>query len=145
MRKYQFVENTYKGNLMGCWISASFYSRIACTRRLYGHFCEHPIILKLTLVVMIFTINLSRLPERDLSYDFADRRSVIGAQEMYVTLMWDYLNVLFDEERAVQAMSLVIFQHLRYQRLMNEMDLFIGEHLHREQFHPLTKSVLRLP
>jgi hypothetical protein len=142
--KSQFVENTHVGYLMSCWIGASFYSQIARTRRFYDYFVEHPIILKLSLVVMIFTINLSRLPDRDLSCDFTDRSSLFRSQEMYVTLLWNYLHVLFDEGRAFQSMSLVIFQYLRYQQLINEMDLFIGEHFHREQFHPLMKSILRL-
>ena len=63
---------------------------------------------------------------------------------MYVTLLWNYLNSVFDERSAVRSMSSLIFQYLRYQHIINEMDLFIGEHFHREQFRPLMKSVLRL-
>ena len=142
--KNQFVENTRISYLMSSWIGPSFYSRIARTRRRYDYFLEHPIVLKLSLAVLIFTINLSRLPGEDLSLEFTDRRSLIGSQEMYVTLLWNFLNVLFGERSAVQSLSLVIFQYLRYQQLMNEMDLFIGEHFHPDQFHPLTKSVFRL-
>ena len=142
--KYHFVEDTYIGSLMNFWLGASFYSRIARTRRAYDCFQEHPIILKVSLVVMLFTINLCRLPERDLRYEFQDRGSLLRSQEMYVTLLWNYLNSVFDERSAVQSMSFLIFQYLRYQHIINEMDLFIGEHFHREQFRPLMKSVLRL-
>ena len=70
--KYHFVEDTYIGSLMNFWLGTSFYSRIARTRRAYDCFQEHPIILKVSLVVMLFTINLCRLPERDLRYEFQD-------------------------------------------------------------------------
>ena len=142
--KDRFVENAHLDRLMNCWVNPSFSSRLGRTRRLYNYFLEHPIVLKLSLVVMIFTINLSRLPEEDLLYDFSDRRSLIRSQEMYVTLLWNYLSVVCDERSAVQSMGLVVFQYLRYQRLMHEMEPFIVEHFHPEQFHPLTKSVLRL-
>ena len=142
--KDRFVENPHIGQLMSRWISPSFNSRLSRIRNFYDYFLEHPIILKLSLVVLIFTINLSRLPEEDLRNEFADRKALIGFQEMYATLLWNYLNVVFDKRRAVQSLSLVVFQYLRYQQLMNEMDLFIGEHFHPDQFHPLTKSVFRL-
>jgi hypothetical protein len=142
--KSQFVENTDLSHLFSCWTSPSFYSRISGARHRYAYFCEHPIILKLTLVTMIFTINLSRLPEGNLSYDFSDRKSLVNCQETYLILLWNYLNFIFDERVAVQSMSLVVFQYLRYQRLLAEMDGFIREHFRPDQFHPLTKSVFRL-
>ena len=142
--KYHLVDITHIGYLMSSWVGASLYSRLVRISRLYDYFLEHPIILKLSLVVMIFTINLSRLPEGDLRYEFTDRSSLMRAQETYAILLWSYLNVLFDERTAVQSMSLVVSQYLRYQRLLNEMDLFIGEHFRPEQFHPLMKSILRL-
>jgi hypothetical protein len=139
-----FVDDTQIGHLISCWMSPSFYTRISGARHRYAYFCEHPIILKLTLMTMIFTINLSHLPEGDLSYGFSDRTSLIRSQEMYVTVLWSYLNVLLDQRSAVQSMSLVVFQYLRYQRLLTEMDGFIREHFRPDQFHPLTTSVFRL-
>jgi hypothetical protein len=61
-----------------------------------------------------------------------------------VTLLWNYLNVFFDQRSAVQSISLVVFQYLRYQRLLTEMAAFIREHFRPDQFHQLTKSIFRL-
>ena len=108
--KEQFTENTQIGPLMSRWISPSFQSRMSRTHRHYGHFLNHTIILKLALVVMIFNINLSPLSYRDLHLQFADRKSLVKAQELYVTLLWNYLNVIFDKRGAVQSMGLLVFQ-----------------------------------
>ena len=143
--KDQFTENTHIGRLMSRWISPSFHNQMSRARRTYDYFLKHPMILKLSLVVLIFTVNLSRLPDEDLHNELLARRSLGNCQELYVTLLWNYLNAIFDERGAVQSMGLLVFQYLRYQRLMNEMDLFIVEHFHPAQFHPLTKSAFRLP
>ena len=142
--KDQFTENTHIGHLMSRWISPPFHQRMSRTRRLYDYFLEHPIVLKLSLVVMMFTINLSRLPDDDLSCELTNRRSLMKSQDMYVTLLWNYLTVVFDATTAVQSMVVLVSQYLRYQQLMAEMESFIFEHFHPCQFHPLTKSVLRL-
>ena len=142
--KDRFTDNAHIGRLMSRWISPSFHRQMCDTRRQYDYFLEHPLILKLGLIVQIFTLNLSRLPDEDLHCDFADRRALLQSQDVYVTLLWNYLNVIFDTRGAVQAMGVLVFQYLRYQQLMNEMDSFIMQHFRPEQFHPLTKSALRL-
>ena len=128
----QLKENIHIRHLMSQWIRSSCQHRMSRTRRRYDCFLEHPIVLQLSLIMMIFTINLSRLPAKDLSVEFKDRRSLVQSQEMYANLLWNHLNEVFDEIRIVQSISLVIFQHLRYQKLMEEMGVFIGEHFRPE-------------
>lgn len=142
--KDQFVENPQIGLYMSKWINEDFHQQMSKTRHSLNYFIRHPIILKISLVVFIFIINLSRLPFEQLSFELIDKNLLIENQNIFITLLWKYLNVIYNENDAIKATQCIVFQFLRYQLLMNEMETIINRQYHPDQFHPLTKSVLRL-
>jgi hypothetical protein len=107
-------------------------------------FLKHPTVLKISLVTLMFIINLSRLPFQQLSFQLIDRPLLIENQNFFITLLWKYLNVIYNEQDAIKALQCIIFQFLRYQLLMDEMENIVVKQNNPEEFHPLTKSVLRL-
>jgi hypothetical protein len=137
-----------EGPQIGCILSESigtdFYRRMSRTRRFYARFLDNPVVLKLALVVFIFTMNLSRSPVHNGPDELNDRSALVKAQDLYVTLLWKYLTVTMDETSARRAMELLVCQYLRYQSLMHQMDAFIDKQVDRRQLHPLTQSVCRL-
>jgi hypothetical protein len=92
----------------------------------------------------MFVINLSRLPYHQLSFQLIEKNLLNEHQNYYITLLWKYLNVIFIEPDAIKAIQRIVFQFLRYQLLMSEMETIIIKQNKLDQFHPLTKSVLRL-
>ncbi|CAF1235871.1 unnamed protein product [Rotaria sordida] len=84
------------------------------------YFIQYPIVLKLTLVAFIFIINLSRLHYNQLSFQLINRNLIIQHQNFYTTLLWKYLNVIYNKKYAIGEMKkFIIFQFLSYQLLMN--------------------------
>jgi hypothetical protein len=142
--KDDFQENPKIGLLMSKWISPDFHRRMSKTRHSLDFFLKHPTVLKISLVTLMFIINLSRLPFQQLSFELIDRPLLIENQNFFITLLWKYLNVIYNEQDAIKALQCIIFQFLRYQLLMDEMENIVVKQNNPEEFHPLTKSVLRL-
>ncbi|CAF1133198.1 unnamed protein product [Adineta steineri] len=142
--KDNFIENPKIGLHMSKWIDSDFHKQMSKTRHSYDYFIEYPIVLKLALIPLMLTINLSRLPFDQLSLELNDKNLIIQYQSLYITLLWKYLNVIYDEKDAIKAVQILIFQLLRYQLLMYEMENIIKKQTNSNQFNPLTKSVLRL-
>jgi len=142
--KDHFKENPKIGLHMSKWINADFHNRMSKNRRTLDYFIQHPIVLKIALVTFMFIINLSRLPLEQLSFELIDKNLLIENQNFFITLLWKYLNVIYNEKDAIKALQCIIFQFLRYQLLMYEMENIVIKQNNPEEFHPLTKSVLRL-
>lgn len=140
--KDHFQENAQIGHLMTQWINLDFHQAMSKTRHSLDYFIEHPLVLKLSLVMLIFMINLSRFPSKEISIDFLDRYSIIENQNFFITLLWKYLHRIYDEKRAIKGIELIVFQYLRYQILIEDMEMFITNQCPSKHFHPLTKSVL---
>ncbi|UJR29858.1 hypothetical protein I4U23_017406 [Adineta vaga] len=139
-----FIENPKIGLYMSKWISSDFHHQMSKVRHSYDYFIQNPAILKLALVSFMFTINLSRLPLRQLSYRLFDSNLIIKHQNFYIELLWKYLNTLCEEKEAIKSIEILVFQYLRYQLLMEQMENIIKQQTNSNQFCPLTKSVLRL-
>lgn len=142
--KDHFQENAQMGHLMSEWINLDFHKQMSKNRRSLDYFIEHPLVLKISLVMLIFIINLSQSPSKELSIDFLDRRSIIKNQNLLITLLWKYLHRIYDEKHAIKGIQLIVFQYLRYQSLIEDMEMIVSNKFHSNQFHPLTKSVLHL-
>jgi hypothetical protein len=142
--KDQFQEDPKIGLHMSKWINSDFHIQMSKNRHSLDYFIQHPIVLKLALVTFIFIINLSRLPYQQFSFELNDQNLLIKNQNFFITLLWKYLNVIYNENDAIKAIQLIVFQYLRYQLLMDQMETIIIKENKPEQFHPLTKSVLRL-
>jgi hypothetical protein len=63
---------------------------------------------------------------------------------LFITLLWKYLNIIYNKKDAIRAIQSLVFQFLRYQLLMYQMETIIFKQNNPDEFHPLTKSVLRL-
>jgi hypothetical protein len=142
--KDRFHEDPKIGFHMSKWINSDFHQQMSKNRHLLDYFVQHPIVLKLSLVTFIFIINLSRLPYEQLSIQLNNQKLLIKNQDFFITLLWKYLNVIYNEKDAIKATQLIVFQYLRYQLLMEQMETIIIKQNNTNQFHPLTKSVLRL-
>jgi len=142
--KDHFQENPKIGLHMSKWISPDFHRQMSKTRHALDYFYQHPIVLKIALVTFMFIINLSRLPYEQLSFQFINKHLLIENQNFFITLLWKYLNVIYNEKDAIRATQCLVFQFLRYQVLMYEMENIIIKQNNPDQFHPLTKSILRL-
>ena len=142
--KDHFQENPQIGFYMTKWINADFYQRMSKIRHSFDLFVNHPIVLKLVLVVLIFLLNLSCLPLEELTIEFLNRNILMKNQNLFLNLFCKYVHVISNEHDAIQVTQLIVFQYLRYQLLINEMEMFIRKENHPEQFHPLIRSVFRL-
>lgn len=108
------------------------------TRRYFYCFGNHPLILKLSLIVFIFTINLSKI---DIKNEYQNRRLLLDFEYYYSNILWRYLNYLFDEKEAIKTMEVILMQILRYQILMINMENFVQQISDNQEFHSLMKSV----
>ena len=139
-----FRENPHIGEHMSKWITKDFHRQMSQTRARFDRFMTYPQILKLTLVVFIFSTNLSAPRVSRQGADFRDQRRLFEIQNFYVSLLWQYLLYLFDEQEAQRSMTLIVTQILRYQLLMETMDNSLQKYGQEDLLNPLMKSVFRL-
>lgn len=139
-----FEENPRIGSLMSKWISSDFHQQMSENRHRLDRFIEHPLVLKISLVVFIFLTNFSRIPSKEFSFQFHDHSSIMNNQNLFLTLLWKYLHVIYDEINARKSFQLIVFQYLRYQSLISEMEMIISKKFNSNEFHPLIQSLLHL-
>ncbi|CAF4476408.1 unnamed protein product [Rotaria sp. Silwood2] len=141
-----FQELTHMAEHMPRWTSQEYHEQMHRARNKMNYFMKYPLILKIALVVFIFSINLS-IPCGNNSSQFTDynnKRQLYENQNFYILLLWRYLNYLFNEYEAIRSIQLLVTQILRYQTLMDEMDEIICKKGYQNEFNPLMQSVLRL-
>ncbi len=66
---YQFEENPFIGVYMSKWVNPDFHRRMSRTHGYFNRFKEHPLVVKLALIVFIFSTNLSPPCDSDLFDD----------------------------------------------------------------------------
>ena len=142
--KDNFLENPRIALHMSEWIDSSFHQQMSKARHSYDYFIQHPIVLKLALVPLMFSANLSRLPSDQFSCQLLDQHLITQHQNTYITLLWKYLHAVYEEQDARQAIQILTFQYLRYQLLMEQMGECIVQQTDLDRFQPLTKAVLCL-
>ncbi len=139
-----FQESPIIGLYMSKWINEDFHQRMSRTRRYFDRFIEHPLILKLALIVLIFSINIS--PQRDINQfdQYINEMNIREIQDFYITILWRYLNYLFGERKAIQSIEIIVTQILQFQSLMDIVEEYIRQKPDRHTFNHLFKSLFRL-
>jgi len=141
----KFHENPTIGASMSKWISADFHSHMSGTRGKFDRFIENPLIIKLALIVFIFSINLST--PRDTNSDdnyYKDKMKICEIQDFYATVLWRYLNSIYDEKGAIRSLEIIIAQILRYQALMVIMEEYVKKEIAKNPVVQLEESLFRL-
>ncbi|CAF0881614.1 unnamed protein product [Adineta ricciae] len=138
-----FRENLLVGQLMTEWVNGNFHQQMSKTRRYFDMFIEYPLILKLTLVVLIFSTSLS-MPHcyNDQFSKYENQKQIFECQSYYISLLWRYLNHLFEEKQAIRSFQLIVTQLLRFQTLMNFFEEFAQQDRNRHSFNQLMKSII---
>lgn len=139
-----FQENPLIGLCMSQWINRDFHDAMSRTRRYFYQFKEHPLVLKLALVVFLFSVNLS-LPKGTYQHvNYVKRMDISRIQEFYTTLLWRYLNCLLGERAAIRAVEIIVTQILRFQTLMNEMEETLKNNSDSNEVNPLIQSIFQM-
>ena len=140
-----FHEPPQMSTHMSKWISEDFHHQMSGTRHKFDIFMKYPLILKLSLIVFIFSINLSTPRGSSQFMDYKNKRKLYENQNFYLSILWRYLNYLFNEYEAIKSIEILVMQILRYQTLMNKMDNILRENnLHQDIFNPLMQSIFGL-
>jgi hypothetical protein len=131
-----FQEDPQIGVFMSKWIGADFHHQMSRTREYLYRFMKHPLILKLALVIFIFSIH-----ETD---DYRNKINVLRIQDFYTALLWRYLNYLFEETEAIRSMTIISTQILHFQSLMT----IVAKRIKKETEHNICdefiQSIFRL-
>lgn len=139
-----FQELTAMNELMPRWISQDYHQQNARTRARMNYFMKYPIVLKLSLIIFVFSINLSTPHPKSQFSDYSTKRQLYETQNFYMSLLWRYLNYVFNQNDAIQSIQILVTQILRYQSLMVTMDEIIHKKGYENEFIPLMQSVFRL-
>ncbi|CAF4938131.1 unnamed protein product, partial [Rotaria sp. Silwood1] len=139
-----FQESSIISKNMSKWISEDFHYQMIRTHRYLFRFMNYPLLLKLTLIVFIFNVDLSASSDPNQFYEYNNQRILFECQNYYTNILWRYLNYLFDEKEAIQSMYIIVTQILRYQLLMVTMKNSIRQSSDCDQLHSLMKSILGL-
>jgi hypothetical protein len=132
------------GKHMTQWVGEDFHQGMSRARESFNRFIEHPLIIKLALIVFIFSMNLSVPFSNNPVDDYSNKINIREIQDFYVTIFWRYLNSLYEEREAIRSMDIIIAQILRFQTLMNEMEGAIRQKPDRDTMNELEVSLFRL-
>jgi len=139
-----FEKHPFIGVCMTKWINLDFHQRMARTHKRFDRFREHPLILKLALIILIFSMNLSPPGDMDPFEEYSNKINIYRIQDFYTTILWRYLNVLYGEKEAIRSMEFITVQILQLQLLMEIMEEYIKRETLHHPCHPLNSSLLRL-
>lgn len=145
---YILVQNFYESPMYGVhmskWVNKDFHNQMSRTRRYFYRFIEHPLILKLILIVFIFSLNISLPCNVNELNDYTDKIRINKIQEFYTSILWRYLNIIYNEYEAIRSMEIIVTQILHYQRLMNIMANVLRRETTNNTVHQLISSLFRL-
>ncbi|CAF1244025.1 unnamed protein product [Adineta ricciae] len=131
-----FSESPIIGYLMSKWINPEFHQQMSQTRQYLYRFCNHPLILKLALITFVFSIY-----EVDKC---SSKTNILDVQHVFSTLLWRYLNVVYEEKEAIISMDVITRQILRYQSLMDIMEGHVRSERSTHVSDELMQSIFRL-
>lgn len=139
-----FRENHLVGRFMTQWLSAEFHQRMSRTRRHFHRFIKNPMVLKLILIVFLFSMSLSIPQHSSQSMEYKNSEKLYESQNFYAALLVRYLNQVFDENEAILLIQLIVTQMIHFQTLMNRLLDIIQTETARQGCSPLMKSLLQL-
>ncbi|UJR14812.1 hypothetical protein I4U23_001799 [Adineta vaga] len=131
-----FSESPSIGYFMSKWIHQDFHHHMSQARQCLYRFYEHPLILKLALIVFIFTIYECN--------DYSDKFRIEELHEFFIALLWRYLKHLYSEDEAIQSMDIIKKQILQFQTLMNVMEDIVRREKSTNISDQLMQCVFRL-
>jgi len=140
----KFEDIPWIGVCMSKWISADFHNRMFRTRRCFDRFIEHPLILKLALIVFIFSINLSTPCGTESSDDYTNKINIREIQDFYTTVLWRYLNSVYEEKEAIRSLEIIMIQILHLQKSMAIMEEYLQRGRSHNMVNQLQVSLYRL-
>jgi hypothetical protein len=130
---------------MSKWIDSDFHEHMSRTRSRFDCFMKYPLVLKIALIVFVFSINLSTPRGSSQFTDYLNKKKLHENQNYYLEILWRYLVYLFGETEAIRSMQTIVMQILRYQTLMNIMDEALHRNnAHQDIFNPLMQSIFGL-
>jgi hypothetical protein len=141
---FNFQEYPNIGEHMMRWVGEDFHQSMTRTRTYFLRFMKNPLILKLILVVFIFTMNLAVSYDPDSSNDYSNKTTINEIQQYYTTILWRYLNTVFDEKEAIRSMGTIVTQILHLQTLMVDLENAIWRQTVRDEISELEISLFRL-
>ena len=140
----QFRENSSIGSHMTKWVGNDFHLGMSQARRSFHRFVEHPLILKLALIIFIFVMELSVPHYSNASDEYSHENDIRACQDLYTSLLWRYLISIQGEREAIQSMNIIVRQILRFQILMNVMEETLRRQAIEEPVNQLEVSLFRL-
>ncbi len=140
----KFQEHPLIGFHVSQWVNEDFHNRMSRTRVYFNRFIEHPLVLKVALIVLIFSMNLSASYSIDSRDNYTNSIHIREIQDFYVTILWRYLNCLFGEREAIRLFGIIVAQILHYQTLTNIMEGYVRQQPDCNTFHQLESSLFRL-
>jgi hypothetical protein len=140
----KFQEHPLIGYYMSQWVNADFHQRILRTYRCFDRFIQHPLVLKLALIVFIFSTNLSTPYDIDPLDDYTNKIDIRRIQDFYITVLWRYLNILYEEREAIRSMEIIMTQILHYQILMGILEEHLRQQPDSGTCSPLESCLFRL-
>ncbi|CAF0839052.1 unnamed protein product [Adineta steineri] len=138
-----FQENLLVGKLMTKWVNAEFHQEMSRTRHYFDYFIEHPIILRLSLIVLVFSMSLSVPRYNDQFIDYQNQKKIYENQNYYISLLWHYLNHVFGEEEAIRSLQVIVTQTIRFQTLMYKFEQAIQRDRNRYTFNQLMQTIIQ--
>jgi hypothetical protein len=141
---FHFQHHPAIGTRMTEWVGEDFHQGMVRARRSFDRFIEHPLIMKLALIVFIFSMNLSLPYSNNPFDDYSNKTNIREIQNFYANILWRYLNSLYEEREAIRSMDRIMAQILRFQTLMNEMEGAIRQKPDRDTMNELEVSLFRL-
>ncbi|CAF1421312.1 unnamed protein product [Rotaria sordida] len=141
---HNFQDCSNLGKRISEWIGKDFHDQMLRTRQYFYRFMNYPLLLKLTLIVFIFSVNLSASYDDNQFYEYKNQKILYEFQNFYTTILWRYLNYLFDEKQAIQAMEIIVLQILRYQLLVVTLENYLRQNPDCHKFHSLIQSIFGL-
>ena len=121
---------------MAKWIGEDFDCHMSRARQYFYRFMKHPLVLKLALIIFIFSIHQTD--------NYINKINVLRIQDFYAAVLWRYLNNLFDETEAIRSMEIISTQILHFQSLMDIMEKFVRKEKEDNISDELMQSVFRL-
>ncbi|CAF3049811.1 unnamed protein product [Rotaria sp. Silwood2] len=140
----KFQERPFIGLYMSKWINEDFHYEMSRTRRYFNRFIEHPLIIKLALIVLLFSINLSPPRGTNQFNVYINKIDIYRIHEFYTIVLWRYLIYLFGEREAIKSIEIIITQILRFQNLINIMEETVRKTTDYNTFNQLMFSLFQL-
>jgi hypothetical protein len=107
------------------------------TRGYFHRFIENPLIIKLALIVFIFSINLSTPCGTESNDDYTNKINIREIQDFYTTVLWRYLNSVYKEKEAIRSLEIIMTKILHFQKLM----VILEKYIERERSHNIVNEL----